>query len=160
SGKTLKQVSREFLDTHNAYRRDHQAPPLTFNSDLNASAQKWADHLLSTRKLEHSRAKDGENIFYASSSGPIKMTGKEAVDSWYSEVKDYDWDSPGYSHKTGHFTQVVWKETKELGVGLATDGNTVYVVAQYRPRGNDRDHNAHKRNVLHTYWTHSVQNVP
>lgn len=36
----------------------------------------------------------------------------------------------------GHFTQVVWKGTKELGVGLATDGHKIYVVAQYRPPGN------------------------
>uniref|UniRef100_A0A8C5AS14 SCP domain-containing protein n=1 Tax=Gadus morhua TaxID=8049 RepID=A0A8C5AS14_GADMO len=35
-----------------------------------------------------------------------------------------------------HFTQVVWKETTEVGVGLATDGKRVFVVAQYRPAGN------------------------
>ena len=36
----------------------------------------------------------------------------------------------------GHFTQVVWAESTELGVGLATDGNKVFVVGQYRPAGN------------------------
>ena len=37
----------------------------------------------------------------------------------------------------GHFTQVVWKGSKEIGVGKAQgrDGKTI-VVASYRPAGN------------------------
>ncbi|XP_077570601.1 Golgi-associated plant pathogenesis-related protein 1-like [Stigmatopora nigra] len=126
----------EFLDTHNTYRAQHNAPPMTLSRELNATAQKWADHLLALGALKHSDSKDGENIFHKWSSAPVKLTGKEAVDSWYSEVKQYNWKSPGYQSKTGHFTQVVWKESMQLGVGLATDGNTVVVVGQYRPAGN------------------------
>lgn len=29
------------------------------------------------------------------------ILGKEAVDSWYSEIKDYNWNSPGFNYKTG-----------------------------------------------------------
>ena len=38
---------------------------------------------------------------------------------------------------TGHFTQVVWKDSRELGVGRAQtrDGKWL-VVANYRPAGN------------------------
>lgn len=37
----------------------------------------------------------------------------------------------------GHFTQVVWKNSKELGVGRATDGKgNWYAVANYLPPGN------------------------
>lgn len=39
----------------------------------------------------------------------------------------------------GHFTQVVWKESTQLGVGMATDGTKAYVVGQYRPAGNTRE---------------------
>lgn len=46
-----------------------------------------------------------------------------------------------FSSSTGHFTQVVWKETKELGVGISlTKGQkSVYVVAQYFLSGNILD---------------------
>lgn len=38
---------------------------------------------------------------------------------------------------SGHFTQVVWKGSKEIGVGkaVAKDGKHI-VVASYRPAGN------------------------
>ena len=37
----------------------------------------------------------------------------------------------------GHFTQVVWKETKELGVGRAkSNTGKLYIVAYYSPPGN------------------------
>ena len=41
-------------------------------------------------------------------------------------------------HSTGHFTQLVWKESKEHCIALAKteDGNTVYVAANYFPPGN------------------------
>ena len=59
----------------------------------------------------------------------------------YSEVC-----RPGYSFggsstgATGHFTQVVWKESTELGIGKATTKKNgmlcTYVVGRYRPAGN------------------------
>ncbi|XP_037632657.1 Golgi-associated plant pathogenesis-related protein 1-like isoform X2 [Sebastes umbrosus] len=127
---------KEFLVTHNSYRSMHNTPPMTLSKELTAAAQKWADHLLQINALQHSDGQDGENIYFMSSTAKIKLTGKEAVDSWYNEIKDYNWSNPGFSSNTGHFTQVVWKDSTELGVGLATDGKRVFVVGQYRQRGN------------------------
>lgn len=47
----------------------------------------------------------------------------------------------------GHFTQVVWKGSTELGVGMATNGNKVYVVGQYRPAGNINTTEYFEKNV-------------
>ncbi|KAE8291620.1 Ectin [Larimichthys crocea] len=137
-----------FLEAHNAYRAKHSTPPMTLNSELSATAQKWADHLLANMTMMHSETKDGENIFNKSSSATLNLTGKEAVDSWYSEIKDYNWSSPGFTGNTGHFTQVVWKDSTELGVGMATNGNTVFVVGQYRPAGNISNEGYFEKNVL------------
>lgn len=55
---------------------------------------------------------------------------------------DFDTDRPTYSSITGHFTQMVWKNSRQLGVGVATGTNRryglecTYVVARYRRHGN------------------------
>ena len=54
----------------------------------------------------------------------------------YSEIKDYDFNRGGYKSGTGHFTQIVWKGSTRLGVGIATRGSKVVVVARYSPAGN------------------------
>ncbi|KAM9497006.1 uncharacterized protein Hap1MRO34_003216 [Clarias gariepinus] len=138
----------KFLAKHNEYRKKHGAPALSISQDLCSSAQAWADHLLSTKALQHSNSNNGENLYYFRSSLPKKLTGEEPVDSWYSEIKDYDFGKPGFGSNTGHFTQVVWKATTEVGVGLATDGSTVFVVGQYKPAGNITNPGCFKENVL------------
>ena len=58
---------------------------------------------------------------------------------WYDEVKDYDFQSkPTYNPKCGHFTQVIWASSKEVGLGKATSSNGMsFVVARYSPAGNN-----------------------
>lgn len=51
--------------------------------------------------------------------------------SWYDEVKQYTWNvEPRGAFKAGQFSQLVWKSSKELGVGLGrTKNGKVVVVA-------------------------------
>lgn len=64
--------------------------------------------------------------------------GATAVDNWYAEVQRYNWASPGFSSATGHFTQLVWIASQQLGTGVACTQNPTqcYVVANYWPPGN------------------------
>lgn len=68
--------------------------------------------------------------------------------AWYAEIEVYDYSHPVYSKSTGHFTQIVWKDTKRIGVGYATarEGRKMFVVAQYGPPGNYAF--AYRTNVL------------
>ncbi|XP_048118557.1 Golgi-associated plant pathogenesis-related protein 1 [Alosa alosa] len=138
----------EFLQTHNELRAKHGVPALTMSDALCNSTQAWADHLESKPCLQHSDTKNGENLYFSSSSAPIKLTGKEAVENWYSEIKDYDFSNPGFGSNTGHFTQVVWKSSTEVGVGIAMVGNAVFVVGQYSPAGNISNEGYFEKNVL------------
>ena len=49
--------------------------------------------------------------------------GNVAVDSWYKEIKDYAFGqaNPSNFMKVGHFTQVVWINTKQVGCAVATN---------------------------------------
>ena len=82
----------------------------------------------------------GENLYYCwTSDSTIELTGAAAVDSWYDEIKDYDF-AKGCSKNggvVGHFTQLVWKGSTQLGIGVARNSNNaVYVVANYHFGGN------------------------
>ncbi|KAM4697179.1 uncharacterized protein WCC33_015880 [Rhinophrynus dorsalis] len=148
-GAEESQFEKDFVSAHNAYRKKHGASPLQLNRDLCRSAQEWADHLLSIRTLKHSGTDHGENLYYKYSSSARELPGQEPVDSWYDEIKNYDFGRPGFRSNTGHFTQVVWKDSKEVGVGVATDGNGLFfVVGQYNPAGNITNAGYFEKNVL------------
>ena len=51
---------------------------------------------------------------------------------------DYDFNTGKSANgkDVGHFTQVAWKESLELGMGRATKGDCTYVVGRYKPPGN------------------------
>jgi hypothetical protein len=53
-----------------------------------------------------------------------------AVNSWYSEIEDYSFRKHGKKSNNavvGHFTQLVWKESVKLGVGIAKRRDGKYV---------------------------------
>ena len=126
------------LKQHNVYRAKHGVPPLVLSSQLNDVAQHYAEQLARTNRLVHSdNTHFGENLYAFGSSGQALPRPEAVVDRWYSEIQNYNFDKPGFHTGTGHFTQLVWKSSKELGMGIAqaADG-TWYVVANYSPPGN------------------------
>ncbi|XP_020612383.1 titin-like isoform X4 [Orbicella faveolata] len=125
----------ECVISHNYYRTFHNAPPLRWSPLLAAEAQNYAERLVKTNSLTHSGQKDrGENLAYTWDSS---LSARGAVDMWYDEVQDYDFDCHGYTSDTSHFTQLVWVGTEEFGMGMAVapDGRNV-VVGRYFPPGN------------------------
>ncbi|MDB9436159.1 CAP family protein [Dolichospermum lemmermannii CS-548] len=139
------------LSKHNSYRATHSSPNMTISSSANNTAQGWAQYLATNGLFQHSGATQrnnaGENLHVSYTTAPsINYTtlANTAVQSWYNEVSAYNYNSPGFSSATGHFTQVVWKSSTQLGCGTAkgtktlngTKYNAFYVVCHYLPAGN------------------------
>lgn len=125
------------LEEHNRLRAKHSAAPLTLDPAISQYAQEWANNIASRNVMQHrSNNRYGENIYAC--FGKTNPSGEEVVRSWYNEIKDYRFgeSNPANFGKVGHFTQVVWKNSKRLGVGIAKNGNNVYVVCNYDPPGN------------------------
>ncbi|CAF3425000.1 unnamed protein product, partial [Rotaria sp. Silwood2] len=140
----------------NNYRARHCAPPLVISQRLNQIAQSYAEHLAATSTFEHSgnqleNEPLGENLYMQwITFGRAPGSAREAVKGWYDEISMHNFQRPKFSPKTGHFTQLVWKSSKKLGVGIAysPDRRGVYVVANYYPAGNIMGSGSFEKNVL------------
>lgn len=135
--ETTREFNNELLKTHNTIRSQHSAAPLKWNSKLAAEAQRWAEDLASRNCIQPSGSNDyGENMAYMSGG---QLTGKKVTDMWYEEHDKYSYGNPGFSKTTGHFTQIVWQSSKEMGAGKAVSSTGAqFVVARYQPPGNVR----------------------
>jgi uncharacterized protein YkwD len=133
----LEKIRSDILTDHNYYRKKHQADELQRSAEIEKVAQAYSVQLAAQNKMVHSGGIYGENLFYCYSSSGICVTGQYASQDWYDEVKDYDYNNPVFSSKTGHFTQVVWKGTQKIGCGAACNAaNNCYVTCNYNPPGN------------------------
>ena len=136
--RTPRAQAQEALDIHNQARRDVGVGPLEWSADLSRYAQQWADSLVASGGcgLKHRDAGAyGENL--AGGSGPLTALGASRM--WHSEKKGYVLApvSDANWYKTGHYTQMVWKDTRLLGMGQADcRGGGTIVVANYDPAGN------------------------
>lgn len=77
----------------------------------------------------------GENIWaqWGGRASPYSIATR-SVESWYKEGSKYRYD--GHQSGTGHFTQMVWQGSREIGFGAATQGRMSVAVALYSPAGN------------------------
>lgn len=140
----LDPVAQAFLDAHNHHRASVSPAP---KEPL--PAMRWSDELAGHAKrvaeqcsFEHSKTDYGENL--SARSGP--GTPEEIVGDWVAEVEHYDARrnrcEPG--EVCGHYTQVVWRASTELGCASARctknspfgSGEWTMTVCNYAPAGN------------------------
>lgn len=141
---TLSSSADEIVAAHNAVRAEvteppgypgswQALPPVTWSDKVAASAQGWADHLRDGARcgLEHDQTSGyGENLAAGTTLAPTA-----AVTMWVGEKSAYSYGS-NYQPSAGHYTQIVWRSSTEIGCGAAScDGQTV-IVCRYNPPGN------------------------
>ncbi|XP_002157435.3 uncharacterized protein LOC100204716 [Hydra vulgaris] len=140
---TIEDFAAGGLKSHNLYRSKHHSDPLIWSDELAAKAQKLAESLADKKALEIATDLEkegyGENV--AKVWATFKDAGEAATKMWYTQSNNYRFDDPHLDENTGQFAQVVWKSTKELGMGVAksiddVNNKYVYVTALYRPPGN------------------------
>lgn len=132
------QFTLSILNSTNTYRAQHNASALEWNTTLASYAYSLAQKCI----FAHSGGPYGENL----AAGYADATA--SVDAWGDEQAEYDYDEPGFSEETGHFTQLVWRDTTSTGCAAVDckgqDGESVagtaapgwFVVCEYWPRGN------------------------
>lgn len=109
-------------------------PVVVWSDKLASAAQHWAERLLNGRKFYHQPDNPyGENLFEIAGG---TASSAEVVGSWASEARAYDYRSNSCTSTCGHYTQIVWRYTKQIGCGVAQGGGRQIWVCEYSPPGN------------------------
>lgn len=139
----------EILAAHNKLRDKLNLPNLKWSKSLEDKATNWVN-TLSVKyecKMLHSHMPNlGENLYWASplyySNGkkeiqPIRPI--DVVSTWSSEEHYYDYNANRCTSGKvcGHYTQLVWKDTTEVGCAkiICYDKSQVW-SCNYNPSGN------------------------
>ena len=126
---------------HNVWRKKVNVPNLKWSDKLAGVAHNWANKLKRNGTngecaFEHSTNEYGENLYWT--SGTVTDV-KRVVNAWGNEIEDYNYakNTCAADKMCGHYTQIVWKDTKEVGCGKASckAGGEVW-VCNYDPPGN------------------------
>jgi pathogenesis-related protein 1 len=139
------QEAADLLALHNKTRQEVGVPPLRWSPVLAAFAQAWADELAQRGTLDHrpregpSAQKYGENLAVFGAN----MTGEhQGAGLWTDEKAKYTPGTPFDPNAgAGHYTQMVWRGTTELGAGKAPIQTGPFkgmwiLVGNYNPAGN------------------------
>jgi len=129
-------MQQQMLDAHNAVRARIGVPRLVWSDSLARAAEEWAQTLIKDGTFRHRpQSPYGENLYAVSGT---EYLPQQIVDGWAAEAKDWDrWSNRCKPERIcGHYTQLVWRETKEVGCGVARGGNREVWVCEYSPAGN------------------------
>ena len=138
-------VDARVLAAHNRERQREGLPALAWSPALAASAQAWADRLAATGAFDHApqaeRAggEEGENL-WAGTRG--YYSAEAMVGLWIAEKTHFRPGRFPLNSRTGdvadvgHYTQLMWRRTSELGCGLARGREEDVLVCRYSRAGN------------------------
>ena len=134
-------VAEELLTAHNYWRKQVKSPPLVWSDELSKRAREWALTLLRKGVLEHNPDRRyGENLAWFAGE---RLKPTDVVDNWGNEVEFYDHGRNVCIEDADceHYTQIVWKDAREVGCGSAYGehpkyGIQEYWVCNYNPAGN------------------------
>ena len=145
---------------HNLARQDEmQDPPLpdlTWSEEIANFAQDYADELATQcgTLVHRDQNRYGENLAtFGTTAASNFYTPEQAVDSWASEKACWDYGTIRGTETCnetcfrdlnatgcGHYTQIVWRDTRQVGCGYSTCQDGIYNmeiwVCNYDPPGN------------------------
>lgn len=114
---------------------------MTYNATLAQYALNYGSNCVT----QHSGGPYGENLAWGAPA--TSYSSQSLFQLWVDEGDDYDYSTTQFSSADGHFTQVVWAGSTQVGCAMitcpaedlgftGTSGNGAYLVCEYAPAGN------------------------
>jgi hypothetical protein len=139
----LNPFAWRLLSAHNAERGRARVPALNWSSALARDAGSWADALARKGRLEHAssdaRHGTGENLWMGSAG---HYSAEDMVRGFVSEREKFRAGTFPHVSRTGnwsdvgHYTQLIWPSTQEVGCAVSKGENRDVLVCRYAPAGN------------------------
>lgn len=134
---------QSWLDAHNAARAEFGSAPLRWSDELERDAAVWANVLARTETMRHSLVQErrgrGENLWM----GTAGYFEASQMIAHFVDEKQYfrpgrfpEVSRTGNWGDVGHYTQIVWADTREVGCATARSPRYEYLVCRYWPAGN------------------------
>jgi uncharacterized protein YkwD len=127
-------ATASLLRAHRGVRARVGVPPLKWSAELATKAQRWARTLIESGEF---RPEDGlgygQNLYEGT---PGISSPAQVVMWWASEARNYRHRSNSCSARCGHYTQLVWRDTRMVGCGSARKSDREVWVCNYSPPGN------------------------
>lgn len=123
--------AQDALSIHNSLREKWGAAPLVWSRVLSNSAQAVADMC----EMQPSGSEFGENMLLSSGT----LTCSQSSTFWHESEELWQRlgaENPDYYPDTGTFTQMVWKNTMQVGCAKSQCNSGDLVVCHYYPPGN------------------------
>lgn len=131
---------QRWLASHNAERARLRIPPLVWSDALSRDARQWARDLARRNAFEHFRGgNQGENLWTGTAG---RFTPEEMIGFFINERGMF---RPGKFPKVtttrdwidvGHYTQLIWRTTRQVGCALERGQRDDFLVCRYFPAGN------------------------
>lgn len=138
--------ARQLLEAHNDARDDVGVPPMQWSQRLARQAQDWAEVLASEGRMRHTtqaqREGAGENLWMGAAGyyGADVMVGAFVDERRYFRAGTFpNVSTTGQWRDVGHYTQVIWRDTREVGCAVARGRDNDFLVCRYWPAGNTYD---------------------
>jgi hypothetical protein len=135
--------AQRLLISHNIERVRLGLPPLKWNAALASDARTWARELLARGQLAHAshsvRKGQGENLWM----GTAGAWDAEGMVAMFLDERRY-FRPAAFPHVSltgewsdvGHYSQIVWRDTKEVGCAIDSGKDQDVLVCRYYPAGN------------------------
>lgn len=142
----INPFAERLLDAHNEARDDVGVPRLQWSHRLARDARAWAEELARQGRMVHQPRADrngqGENLWmgYAGYYGAETMVGAFVAERQHYLNGNFPHVSrTGQWRDVGHYTQVIWRDTREVGCAVARGRENDFLVCRYWPAGNIYD---------------------
>ena len=133
--------AERLLVAHNLERDRVGVPRLAWSAKLAAQAQDWADQLARADRFEHAsdRSGAGENLWMGSAGS---YSAEQMIGGFVEEVRYFrsgrfpNVSSTGSWSDVGHYTQLIWRGTQQVGCAVGQGRADDILVCRYWPAGN------------------------